>query len=62
MCIPQTAGIVPEQVIEKQSQRHNSMTCQHYYVNMSIVSTQSTKRQAGFSEAKCYLLGGVLVD
>lgn len=62
MCIPQTTGIVPEQVIEKQSQTPNSMTYQYYYRNMSIISTQSTKRQAGFSEAKCQLLGDVLVD
>lgn len=60
MCIPQTTGIVPQQVREKQSQTPNSMTYQHYYMNTSTISTQR-KRQAGFLEAKFQLLGDVLV-
>lgn len=48
MCIPQTTEVLPEQVIEKQSQRSSSMTYQYYYIKVSVIPTQYMKRQAAF--------------
>lgn len=63
MCIPQTTGVLPGQVIQKQPQRPSLMTYQYHHSKyVTETDTEYKEIQADFWEAKCSLLGVLLVD